>query len=153
LTDAVDAAALETSMRGRVVRIAGAVLIVGAVVWIGSGLFESDEDRIERLVDEVRTAAEARDADAVMSAVADDVEWQGEDREALSRQVRRVLEEWPPDAIVAEVKDLVIDGDRATGSVDVLYRTKKFPHPYLTKFRVTFGRHDERWLVTGVDVR
>jgi hypothetical protein len=140
-------------MRRRVIQIAGAALLLGAGFWIVSGFFESDEDRIVQLVEEMRVAAAAGDVEGVMAGVAPDAVWMDIDRDALTRRVRSALKEWPPEAVSAEVEDLVIEEDRATGTVDVFYRTRKFPRPYPVKFRVTFGRRDGRWLVTAVDQR
>ncbi len=138
-------------MRDRVVRIAGALLALGAVFWIVSRFIETDEDRIEQLVEDMRSAAEASDAEMLMSFVTQDVTWQQLDQEALSRRVRSVLKDMPPKAVSAEVTDLEIDDDRATGSVVVLYRSQKLPSVWRVTFRVTFGRRDERWRVTAVE--
>jgi len=136
-------------MRSRIVTAAGALLAVGVVVAVVFALVETDEEKIEKLVRDLRDAALNSDVDGLLDGLSDEVEYPG-GRGKLEIKIRAVLRDWPPKKIAVEIRDLEIDGDRATADVEVWYTSERYPQPYRAKFRTDFGRHDERWLVDGV---
>ena len=137
-------------MRSRIVLIAGTLLVLGASVAVVFAVIESDEDRIERLVEEMRDAALARDTAGVLGAVATDVEFPG-GMEALERRLDHVFRRYPPESIMAEVLNVEVDGDRAEAEIEVWYRTSEFgAQPFRTTIKAKFGRRDGRWLVVGL---
>jgi hypothetical protein len=139
-------------VRRRLVPIALALLVVGVVIVVVAALVETDEERIEALVESMRAAAERGDVAGVLAGVAPRVAWPG-GQEALRRRVSRDLALHPPQAVAAEVSGLEVDGETATGVVVVTYRSREFARPVLVRVRTTFARRDGRWLVTAAEVR
>jgi hypothetical protein len=140
-------------LRVWITRIAAAALAAGAVLLVVSWLVETDEDRIEALVESMRDAALAGDVDGVIAGLAEDASFGGRDREWIRREVRRTLEGLPPKAIAATLEYLEVEEDRATGRVDVVYRSEKAAQAGLVRLRVTFVKRDDRWLVSAAETR
>jgi uncharacterized protein (TIGR02246 family) len=137
-------------MRGRIVVVAGTLLVLGAAIAMIYVIVETDEERIERVVETMRVAALDGDVPGLLEHVAPDVDYPG-GREGIERQVESALRRYPPDSVNVEVLDLEIDGDRATARIEVWYRTKTLGgRPARVRFRTAFGRRGDRWQVIGV---
>ena len=137
-------------MRSRIVLVAGTLMVLGAAVAVVAALVETDEERIEKLVEEMRVAALDRDVPGLLAGVSEDVEYPG-GREALRRRIESVLERHPPDHISVELRDLEVDGDGAEAEVEVWYTTRTLGgRPGRVTFRTRFGRGEDGWRVVGL---
>ncbi len=64
-------------MRSRIMLGAGALLVIGAVIAIVAALVETDEEKIEKLVERMRDAAERSDVEGIMAGLSEEVDFPG----------------------------------------------------------------------------
>ena len=88
-------------MRSRIVLGAGALLVIGAVIAIVAAFVETDEEKIEKLVERMRDAAERSDVEGIMAGLSEEVDFPG-GRAKLQARIRGVLKQAPPKSVSVE---------------------------------------------------
>ncbi len=138
-------------------------LIVALVAILGMGETE-DEEAVRATLMTLVDAVERHDEDALMEHVAIDYgDRLGHSYETIGRRVVNEMRVWDELTVTLESLDLEVNED--TGYATVAFRPgfegvrndapdvrESYQGPEGRKFRVTFRKHGDRWLVTRGDV-
>jgi hypothetical protein len=117
------------------------------IVLTACGSTASDEQQVRALIDEVESAAEARDTSDVLEHVADDfVDSDGLDKTQLRDFLRGYFLAHPRLELAVHIESLEFPVDGLAQAV-ISVTTVELTDPHLQRLRVEFRRSDGRWRV------
>jgi ketosteroid isomerase-like protein len=126
-------------------------------VLIASGLLaacaarSSDEDLVRALIDDMETAAEARDASDVLDLVADDYEdAQGFDRAQLGNFLRGYFLAHPKIELLVNIESLEFPAD-GLAQAEISVTSLALNDPDHARLKVEFRREGSNWKVRRAD--
>ena len=115
------------------------------------GTRTSDEEQVRALIDELETAAEARDASDVLEFVASDYEdAQGLDRAQLQNFLRGYFLAHPKIELLVDVEELTFPAD-GLAQATISVTSVSLNDPDHVQLRVEFRRNDGAWQVKRAD--
>ena len=129
-----------------------ASLILLATIFLAAcGAKTSDEQQVRALIDEVETAAEARDASDVLEHVADTyADSSGLDKTQLRDFLRGYFLTHPKLELVVNIESLEFPVDGLAQAV-ITVTTVELTDPNRQRLSVEFRRSDGAWRVSRVD--
>ena len=115
------------------------------------GTRTSDEEQVRALIDELESAAEARDASDVLEFVASDYEdAQGLDRAQLQNFLRGYFLAHPKIELLVDVEELTFPAD-GLAQATISVTSVSLNDPDHVQLRVEFRRNDGAWQVKRAD--
>ena len=128
-----------------------ASLIFATLLLAACGAKTSDEQQVRALIDEVETAAQARDASDVLEHVAADyADSNGLDRTQLQNFLRGYFLAHPKLELAVSIDSLEFPVDGLAQAV-ITVTTVELTDPNRERLKVEFRRSDGAWRVTRAD--
>ena len=126
-------------------------ILLATILLAACGATTSDEQQVRALIDEVETAAEARDASDVLEHVADDfVDAGGLDKTQLRDFLRGYFLAHPRLDLVVNIESLEFPVDGLAQAV-IGVTTVELTDPNRTQLKVEFRRSAGGWQVARAD--
>jgi ketosteroid isomerase-like protein len=132
----------------------GVLLVIFAVVvWRATHPPLSDEQRIAALVEDVRSAVATRNANRLMSYLADDFTWSGQGKPEASSMLRSIFFQTRDVEPGVSALKVSVEGETAiaTGTYSLRYRMQntKTTETRRGPFRITLEKRNGEWKITG----
>jgi hypothetical protein len=128
-----------------------ASLILATLLLAACGAKTSDEQQVRALIDEVETAAEARDASDVLEHIAGDyADSNGLDRTQLQDFLRGYFLAHPKLELAVNIESLEFPVD-GLAQAEITVTTVELTDPNRQHLLVEFRRSDGAWRVTRAD--
>jgi len=126
-------------------------VLITASLLAACGTRTSDEELVRALIDELESAAEARDASDVLEFVASDYEdAQGLDRAQLQNFLRGYFLAHPKIELLVDVEELTFPAD-GLAQATISVTSVSLNDPDHVQLRVEFRRNDGAWQVKRAD--
>ena len=126
-------------------------VLITAGLLAACGTRTSDEELVRALIDELESAAEARDASDVLEFVASDYEdAQGFDRAQLQNFLRGYFLAHPKIELLVDVEELTFPAD-GLAQATISVTSVSLNDPDHVQLRVEFRRNDGAWQVKRAD--
>jgi hypothetical protein len=127
------------------------VSVIAATLLTACGTKTSDEEQVRALIDEVETAAEARDASDVLEFVADEYsDSSGLDKSELRNFLHGYFLSHPRLELLVNIESLEFPVDGLAQAV-VSVATVELGNPGMERLKVEFRRADGQWRVARAD--
>lgn len=127
------------------------LILLAMILLAACGATTSDEQQVRALIDEVETAAEARDASDVLEHVADDfTDSGGLDKTQLQDFLRGYFLAHPKLELAVNIESLEFPVDGLAQAV-ISVTTVEFTDPNLQRLKVEFRRSGSAWQVARAD--
>ena len=126
-------------------------VLITASLLAACGTRTSDEEQVRALIDELESAAEARDASDVLEFVASDYEdAQGLDRAQLQNFLRGYFLAHPKIELLVDVEELTFPAD-GLAQAAISVTSVSLNDPDHVRLMVEFRRNDGAWQVKRAD--
>ena len=127
------------------------LILLATILLAACGAKTSDEQQVRALIDEVETAAEARDASDVLEHVADDyADSRGLDKTQLQDFLRGYFLAHPKLELAVNIESLEFPVDGLAQAV-ISVTTVELTDPDLQRLKVEFRRSGSAWQVARAD--
>ena len=141
-------------IRIRTLAIAAAVIIVPLMVWLVLDLaIETEGEKIERVLDDMAAATEAKDPAGMVQYIAQDYEHQGLTRADLQALAKAYFEDFGDTSCRIASREINITGSLAIANVVVMVRSERGETAGTTiptRWQFTFARQPARRLAGGL---
>jgi len=124
---------------------------IASALLIACAARSSDEQQLRELIDDMETAAEARDASDVLDLVADDYEdAQGFDRAQLRNFLRGYFLAHPKIELLVDIESLEFPAD-GLAQAEITVTSLALDDPDHARLKVEFRREGSDWKVRRAD--